>query len=89
MGLLINLVDWAFELMTWLIIGRCILSFVRHDPYQPVIKFVYDITELVLSPLRRIMPATGGVDFSPLVALLVLMMARSLILRIMVAVAYM
>jgi YggT family protein len=89
MGLLIQLVDGSFQLMSWLIIGRCILSFVRHNPNQPLIKFVYDATELILSPIRRLMPSSSGVDFSPLLALLVIMLVRSLTFKILAAVAYM
>lgn len=85
---LINLINLAFELLSWLIIGRCILSFVRHNPYQPLIKLVYDITEPILSPFRRLMPSTTGIDFSPLVALLVLMMVKSLIIRVLLIVLY-
>ncbi len=85
---LITLVDWAFQILYWLVIGRCILSFIRHDPYQPFIKIIYDITEPILRPFRRLMPAMGGVDFSPVVALLALMLARSVIIKLLVSIVY-
>lgn len=81
---LISLIDLLFEVLSWLIIGRCILSFVPHNPHQPIIKFVYEITEPIMAPFRRLLPAAGGIDFSPLIALLVLMMVKSLVIRILV-----
>ncbi|MGI6648065.1 MAG: YggT family protein [Bacillota bacterium] len=80
---LISLVDLLFDLLSWLIIGRCILSFVQHDPYHPVIQWVYRITDPVLKPFRQLIPATSGIDFSPLVALLVIMVVNSLVVRIL------
>jgi len=80
---LISLVDLLFDLLSWLIIGRCILSFIQHDPYHPVIQWVYRITDPVLKPFRQLIPATGGIDFSPLVALLVIMLVNSLVVRIL------
>jgi YggT family protein len=63
-------VYYICQVMIWLIIVRCILSFVRHDPYQPIIRFIYDVTEPVMAPFRRWLPAAGGIDFSPIIAVL-------------------
>jgi YggT family protein len=62
---IIQIVETAFTVLVWLIIGRCILSFIRHDPYHPIIKFIYEVTEPVMSPFRRLLPPAGGLDFSP------------------------
>lgn len=63
-------VIYVCQVMIWLIIARCILSFVRHDPYQPIIRFIYDVTEPVMAPFRRLLPTAGGLDFSPILAVL-------------------
>ncbi len=60
---LIGIINIAFRVLVYLIIARCILSFVRHDPYQPIIRFIYDITEPVMKPFRRIIPSAGGGGF--------------------------
>jgi uncharacterized protein YggT (Ycf19 family) len=59
---IIQLINTAFTVLIWLIIGRCILSFVSHNPYHPIIKFVYDITEPIMSPFRRLLPGTASVS---------------------------
>ncbi|NLW92232.1 MAG: YggT family protein [Syntrophomonadaceae bacterium] len=71
----------ALEVLKWLVIARCILSFVRHDPYQPVIKFIYDITEPVMAPFRRLLPAAGGMDFSPIVLFFAIQILQSFFMR--------
>jgi len=44
--------------------------------------FVFGVTEPILSPIRRAMPFLGGIDFSPLIALLLIQLVSSLVLRV-------
>ncbi len=69
---IIQIVNIAFQVLIYLIIGRCILSFIKHDPYNPIIKFIYDVTEPVMAPFRRLLPTGYGIDFSPLLAVFAL-----------------
>ena len=57
-----SLVDLLFDLLSWLIIGRCILSFVQHDPYHPVIQWVYPLL-ISFKTFSSTNPATSGIDF--------------------------
>lgn len=63
-------VFYICQVMIYLIIVRAFLSFIRHDPKQPVIRFIYDVTEPVMAPFRRFVPAAGGIDFSPILVVL-------------------
>jgi YggT family protein len=81
---IVQIVRAAFEVMTWLIIGRVLLSWFRHNPHNPLIKFVYEITEPVLAPFRRIIPMVGAIDFSPIVAIIALRLLETLILGILI-----
>lgn len=82
----IFLVRTAFEVLNWLIIIRVLLSWFRHDPYHPVMRFIYEITEPVLAPFRRLLPARSGmpIDFSPFIAILVLQLVERLVLDLLV-----
>lgn len=80
---LIQIVRAAFEVMTWLIIARVLLSWFRPNPYNPLIKFVYEITEPILLPFRRIIPTLGAIDFSPIVALIALRILESFIISLL------
>ena len=55
-----------------LILGRILLSWVNPTMSGPVARFLMETTEPLLAPIRRFMPTTGTLDFSPLVLLLVL-----------------
>lgn len=57
----------------WLVaVGRVLLSWINPTFQGPVGRFLFETTEPLLAPIRRFMPSTGTVDFSPLVLLLVL-----------------
>lgn len=80
---IIQIVDLIFRVLVWLIIIRCILSFVRHDPYQPLIRFIYDVTEPIMGPFRKLIPAAGGIDFSPIIAVLAVELVRGLVVSLL------
>ncbi len=61
---------WALEIYLWLVVARALVSWVNPDPYNPIVRFLYNVTEPVLSYLRRRLPLVyGGLDLSPLVVL--------------------
>lgn len=83
---IIPVVNMAFNVLVWMIIGRCILSFIPHNPYQPVIKFIYDVTEPIMAPFRRLLPAAGGIDFSPIIAVLAVSLVQKLVVDLLAAI---
>jgi YggT family protein len=57
----------------WLmLIARVLLSWTNPGGGGGLVAFVYQMTEPILAPIRRVLPPTGGIDWSPLVAMLVL-----------------
>jgi len=60
----------AINLCIWLIIIRAILSWFIHYPNHPLTQFVFRSTDIILEPIRRRLPISTGLDFSPLVAIL-------------------
>ena len=64
----------------WLVIvGRVLLSWVNPTFSGPVARFLFDTTEPLLKPIRRFLPATGAVDLSPLVLMLILTLVLNLV----------
>ena len=51
---------------------RAILSWFIHDPRNPLVEVLDQITEPILSPLRRVVPRLGMIDITPLVAIILL-----------------
>ena len=58
---------------TWILIARAVISWVSPDPYNPIVRFLYNVTEPVLYRVRRLVPSVyGGIDLSPLILILAL-----------------
>jgi YggT family protein len=74
LGILINI-------LKWLIIIRALASWLNPDPYNPIVQFLRRTTDPVLIPIRSRMPVTGGLDLSPLVALLILIFLELFLVR--------
>ncbi|HLE73230.1 MAG TPA: YggT family protein [Anaerolineales bacterium] len=78
-----EVVRLVVNLLTLLVILHVILSYLV-PPYNRVREVVDRLVEPMLAPIRRIMPYTGGVDFSPLVLILIIQLLGRLILSLMV-----
>ena len=84
---LLNLVDIVIELYIWAVILSAVLSWLvafnvintRNRFVYSVGTFLYRVTEPALRPIRSIIPNLGGIDISPVVLILLLVFARSLL----------
>jgi YggT family protein len=76
---LLQLVNWIFTLYSFAIIARALLSWLRISYYHPVARFLIQITEPLLTPLRRYIPPVSGLDITPMVALLILWLVERLL----------
>jgi YggT family protein len=54
------------------ILARVVLSWVAPTSNGPMVAFLYQVTEPILQPIRRLLPPQGGLDLSPMIALLVI-----------------
>jgi YggT family protein len=74
---LLELVLWAYF---WIIIARAVLSWVNPDPYNPIVRFLYRVTEPVLRPIRYRLPTLAmGLDLSPMIVLLAIYFLESFV----------
>ncbi len=73
-----QLIDFLLTAYMWIIIGRAVISWVNADPYNPIVRFLYNVTEPLLSRIRRWVPMNmGGIDFSPMILILAIMFLQS------------
>ena len=82
MNLLADFVDLFFTLLSLAILARVLLSWVRVSPYHPAVEFLYQITEPILAPLRRVIPPVGMMDISPIIALFLLQIIQQVLVGI-------
>ncbi len=73
------LIQFAATVVLWMIILRAILSFVSPDPYNPMVQMLYRLSDPLLKPFQKLIPPIGGLDLSPVFAVLVLQLVRVLI----------
>jgi len=74
-----DLGDFVLMLYFGLILARVLVSFISVDRANPIVPLIYQLTEPVLRPIRRFIPSIAGLDLSPMVAWLVVMLARALL----------
>ncbi len=74
---LANLIYIVSNAYIWIVIARAVISWVNADPYNPVIRFLTQVTDPVLYRIRRRLPAMGGLDLSPMVLILAIVLLQS------------
>jgi YggT family protein len=85
---LAKIIDIVLTLYMWVIIFRAIISWVNPDPYNQIVIFLYRVTEPVLRPIRRKLPmSNAGIDFSPVVVLLVIIFLKYFLVETMIQMA--
>jgi YggT family protein len=68
----VNFLNILLTILWVAIFVRVILSWFPVDPYNPIIKLIWDVTEPILAPFRKVIPRIGMFDLSPLAAFLVI-----------------
>lgn len=77
--MLVQFVDWGIEALMLLILVSSVMSWVRPDPRNPLVKALNGIVEPILLPIRSLLPAMGPLDLSPMVAMLLLWFLQSML----------
>lgn len=83
-GILIMLINFLEWILILLIFVSVILSYFM-EPYHPVRRGVDRIVEPMLMPIRRIVPLVGMLDFSPLILIILIQLASSLLVRLLIS----
>lgn len=67
------------DLYSLVVIGAVVISWIQLPPSNPIANIIHSLTEPVLAPIRRAVPAMGGLDFSPMLLLIGLQMLKGLL----------
>lgn len=68
-SLLVNIIFYS-------VIAMIVVSFLAPQSSNPAVEFIWELTEPVMAPLRRILPPMGGLDFSPIILFIALNVIR-------------
>ncbi len=76
---LIGLLSILIQLLQFLFFARFIAQIIDMRGGNPITRFLVDITDPILAPFRRILPSAGGLDFSPMIVLFLLIVLQRVI----------
>ena len=83
---LADLISFAIRIYSLIIIVRAIVSWVSPDPYNPIVRILYRLTEPVLAPIRKVqfrMIGNIGIDFSPFIAIILIQVIGRFVIRLL------
>jgi YggT family protein len=84
-----HILDTALTVYMWIIVIRAVLSWVNPDPYNPIVRFIHQVTEPVMAQVRRRIPIRGmGIDFSPIIILLAIVFLQSFLVKSLLELSY-
>ena len=85
MGTLARLLGLLFDATMLVIIVNALLSWVRPDPSNPVVRFIDQVSDFFCNPIRRVVPTVfGGFDLAPMIVLVLLMLLRGIVMQVLV-----
>ena len=85
LGGVVEAVGILLTMLQWLIIAAALVTWVSPDPRNPIVQFLFRSTEWILRPCRKILPPrwTGGIDFSPILAILLIVIVKQLVIGLL------
>jgi YggT family protein len=72
LGIFINILQLLF-------VARLVAQLIDRNGSNGITRLLLDLTEPILAPIRRLMPATGGLDFSPTIVLILLVVLQNVL----------
>ena len=88
LGALAEVLHWVLNIYMWIVIISALISWVNPDPYNPIVRFLFSVTEPVFATVRRVLPFPYmGIDFSPLIVFLVIMFLNIFLVNTLVQIA--
>jgi YggT family protein len=84
-----KILDILLDIYKWIIIISALISWVNPDPYNPVVRFLYLVTDPVLRPIRRLIGyRLGPIDISPLIAIIAIMFVQSFLIKTLIKIGF-
>jgi len=78
-------INYALTIYMWIVVARAVLSWVSPDPYNPIVRFIHNVTEPLLYQIRNRLPVSfGGIDLSPIVVFLVIIFLQKFLVGTLV-----
>ncbi len=84
-----TILDYLLGLYKWVVIIAALISWVNPDPYNPIVRFLYAVTEPLFRPIRRVIGhRLGPIDISPIIVILVIIFLQSFLVRTVIKIGH-
>jgi len=84
-----RILDILLGMYKWIIIISALISWVNPDPYNPVVRFLYLVTDPVLRPIRRLIGyRLGPIDISPLIVIIAIIFLQSFLIKTLMKIGF-
>lgn len=88
-GAIATVLDLAINALMLILVINALLSWVRPDPSNPVVKFLDSVSDAVCDPVRRLFPTVvGGFDLAPMIVIVVLIFVQRFLVASLHELAY-
>jgi YggT family protein len=82
MGGILTIIYYLLMIFQFILLARVLMTWIPNLDYSnPIVRLLISITEPILEPIRRLLPNTSGVDFSPLVVFLIIFVLLQILFR--------
>lgn len=78
-----NIISTILSLLTYAIIIRALLSWIKPNPNNPLVRLLIKVTDPIMRPLERIIPPLGGLDISPFIAIILIQLVQRFLPRLL------
>lgn len=86
---LAQILSMVINIYIWVVIIAALITWVRPDPYNPIIQILYKLTEPLYNKIRKVMPTLiGGVDIAPILVILALKFIDLFVVKLLFGLAY-
>ncbi len=84
-----NILNIVLSIYMWVVIIAALISWVNPDPYNPIVRFLYSVTEPAFRPVRRLVGfRLGPIDISPLIVILVIIFIQKFLISSLIELGY-
>jgi len=86
---ILQFISLILNLYIWVVIIAALITWVQPNPYNPIVRFLWGITEPVYAFIRRYIPTIfGGIDLAPLILIVALQFIDMFLVKLLLQLAY-
>ncbi|WP_026943649.1 YggT family protein [Helicobacter rodentium] len=85
---LAQILSMVINIYIWIVIIAALITWVRPDPYNPIVQILYKLTEPLYAKIRKVIPTLiGGIDIAPIIVILALQFINLFIVKLLLRLA--